>query len=355
MTLPYVSVHMIVKENTNLGAKFLDGAFHSLREASYPNEIILVDNGSADFIHDKVYSIWKEEFKNVDCDLKIIKSDLSVFCDLRNLCIENTSKSSDFIHWIDSDEIYYPEDLDFVKQYIMPQEGIKMIWSYFYHFMINPFNVQINGDAIKSKRQLNLMDYLISKDNIFAYTKDLRWKGGVHEHLFNQKDGRVVDNTESKLEYLHYGYTKLQWKVFLKWLRYDMIEHGHVNGYKKENIDIDSEGDNVLHSGKPKVKQIQKDYLRDWRDPNNICWDRIPFSRPYPDVVMGTKDHLPEGAIKLIGSCKTPEDWNKYLNSIDDISFWDWWQALYKKEGSWCNTLDAVVERCQKENWSSAW
>lgn len=350
---PFVSVHMIVKENTHLGESFGNGCFYSLHEAQYPNEIVLIDNGCPEFMTTNVFEPWKLKFKDIDCNFKIIKSDLTKFCDLRNLCLEHTNPNSDFITWQDFDEVFYPEDLDLVKNYLMPEHiGAGKIWSYFYHTVISPFQVQVNVNKVKAKQGLNLDDYRNSKDNIFSYNKNLRWEGDVHEHLHNLTSDREV---QSNLEYMHYGYCKAQWRIMLKWLKYALLEFGHIGVYKDETIDVDEDGNNILDSKKERVKSVQLDYLRSWRSPDNIIHDRREFCRTYPEVSIGTKDHIPDGAKLIIGDCKTEADWISNLNKLDSNEFWLRWQDKYKEVGSWKNTLDWAVGEMEKVGWSAAW
>lgn len=340
MSEPFVSVHQIVKENTNLGCEFINACYTSLLESGYPNEIVVVDNGSAPFVFD-VYSEWKKKFKDIDCNFILIKSDANTFCDLRNRCLESTYPKADFIMWCDSDEVWYPEDLDFLKTYVMlDTKNIAQIWTYFYHFITHPFQIQVDPIQLK-KNELTLDFIRCSKDNIFKYHKGLQWtkEKKVHEKMSNVLEGEAVWSTQS--EYLHYGYCRHQWRTFLKWLHYDIIEHGHVGGYKDENI-TDKDG-NIVE---------QKDYLRDWRVPNgNFLWDRNAICIPYPATEIGSRDYLPEGAKQLIGDCKNEKDWIKRIDDLDGNEFLHRWEEKVKEVGSWKNSLDWVVEECQKTNW----
>lgn len=341
---PFVSVHMIVKENTHLGEKFLNGAFTSLWESNYPNEVILIDNGSSDFIFEKVYEPWKVKFQDFDCELKVIKSPLTKFCDLRNLCLELTDPNTSFFSWLDSDEVLWPEDLDILKNYIMPEHSTaSVIWSYFYHCVINPFQAQTNVTKIRAKVEQNIDDYRCCKDNIFSYKKDMKWVGSVHEKLRGLNTGNAV---QSQVEYMHYGYCRPQYKTFLKWLKYALLEFGHVGVYKDELIEWEVDG---------VKKSKMRDYLRDWRDPFNILYDRQEICRPIPETKIGMRDYFPAGHNVIVGDCKNGEDWEKHIMSIDDHSFAEKWRDKYKEMGSWKNTLDWVVEEGEKCGWSIAW
>src|SRR5258708_2487360 len=99
MIVPFISTHMIVKERTNLGAKFLDSCFTSLLESNFPNEIVLVDNGSISIIREKLYDEWFKKFKDQDINLKIYDNDSNDFGALRNYCIEKTNPITNFFLW----------------------------------------------------------------------------------------------------------------------------------------------------------------------------------------------------------------------------------------------------------------
>lgn len=333
-----MSVHIICKEHTNLGAEFLNGCLASLHEAGYPDEIVFINNSISKRIADELET-WVKQFKEIDCNLKIIPSDLKRFADLRNLALEHTNPVSTYVNWIDSDEIYFAEGLDTLKNYIMQEEGISQIFSYFYHYMINPFQVQVTLEKIDKKQPLTLDDYRITKDNIFKYNKNLHWKSNVHEHMFGISDGFSVH--APNVEYLHYGYCRSQICTCLKWLHYAVLEHGNVNCYKQERIVQTSDG-----------KEVTVDHFAGWRNPSTIVQDRVPYCKPYPCPEVGTKEFLPDAAVKLLHGCKNDEDWQKYITSLDGTEIWDWWQDLHKKYGNWKYTLDIVVERMEKENWN---
>lgn len=341
MSSPFMSVHILSKENTRLGEQFLRACLSPLVLSQYPNEIVIVDNGSKPFIFD-VYEDFRKQFKDFDCEMKIIKSDAANFRDLRNQCIEHTNPSADFFHWIDTDESPYPEDLDILKNTVIPSIGkhkISQIWSCFYHFMINPFQVQVTLDKVRNNISLDKDDYRCSKDNIFAFHKDIKWFDPVHEHVTNIKEGIPLC---SGLEYLHLGYCRAQWRTFIKWMHYDVIQYGHVNGYKSENVDgqtLDYLRDGILDQNKVEYS----------RNPNTCLRDRQPFCKPFPDTICRNYTH--EYFDKLLNGCKTNEDWQQYLAVLDNDDFWQKWQEKCKELGSWKNTLDWALEESSKEKW----
>lgn len=320
--MPFISVHMIVRERTNLGIRFITAALEALSQANYPDEIVLVDNGSIPEVFG-VYDKYKDKFPA----FKLFKSESKDFTSLRNYCIRETDPSATYFHWIDSDEVYYPEDLDILKYTTIGDNIVKQYWTYFYHFMIHPWQIQDK----------------CSKDNIFLMTPNLHWEGGVHEHVFGLASG---DPGQAETEYLHYGYIRQQWRTCLKWLQYDWIKEGHLGGYKLENIQ------------NPDGSVTQKDWFRDWRHPNNILWDRNSICSPYPGP-KGTRDYVPDiinniilAPVKGFDKPITPETWSEFLDVLDPHPFWDEWQAQYKKYGNWRETLDWVSDQMVKMNWA---
>jgi hypothetical protein len=302
-----------------------------LYDANYPDEIILCDNGSFQPVLD-LYKDWTDKFKEHDCQIKLFHSNSKDFTSLRNECLARTNKCADYWHWIDSDEIYYPEDLDILKNDVVKdRKDIKQIWTYFFHFMIHPWQIQD----------------VCSKDNFFRFSPNVRWYGGVHEHVRPDSlpQGMVV---QSGVEYLHYGYVRQQWRTCLKWLHYDWIQHGHLNGYKLENCE------------NPDKSITQKNWFRDWRHPNNILWDRGPICKPYPSSNW-TKQYLCDGALDLLNpqfmfktkfDTLTIDNWDSYIEELDPSEFWQKWQEMYKKYGNWADTLDWVAAEMVKCEWN---
>ena len=354
---PFVSVHIISKEVTNLGVLFLDGALTSLVEAQFPNEVIVIDNGSFDPIFD-LYQVYKNKFKDFDCQLKIVKSEASDFGTLRNQCIEHTNPITTWTIWQDTDEVYYEEDLDTLKNYELVQaDGFKEVWPSFFHFIRDPFNIQVNTDCLFKKKEMTETDIRIGKDNTFRYNKNMRWvkEKKVHERV--DRDSLIgYPNThyDSNCRYLHLGYARKQVETMVKWLHYAVLEFGNVNCYKKERVTYDKNGVEVGNQfeGQEGYETKTVDYLRNWRDPFNIIFDRIEHCIPYPNAKFETKQHLPQGFMKIIDGCKTSEDWFKKLDKLDPPKFELEWRDKFKELGTWEKTLDFVVDEMNKRNWN---
>ena len=294
-----VSTHIIIKENTNLALLFLKCCLASLKVAKWCDELIIIDNGCFEPIKEYL----RDFQKDYHCPVKLIEDDSKKFCDLRNKALSLTDPNIKYVHWIDADETLIPEEWVPIKNILATHET-GQVHTYGVHFMVNP----------------SLTQYTFTKENIFRFHRFLKWGKGVHEKMQNTLPG--IHQSDS--HYLHFGYCKSQWRTFIKWLHYDMIEFGHVGRYKDEIVD-----------GK------MVDHLRDWRFPNNILFDRLKeckdYTGPRPEVAMPVFEHQ--------------DKWEEFISSIDDQSFWIEWQKKFKKAKSWRNTLDLVVTEMGGRGW----
>jgi glycosyltransferase involved in cell wall biosynthesis len=295
-----ISTHIVLKENTNLALLFLKCCLNSLKETKWCDELIIIDNGCSDPIKEHL----RDFQKDFHCPVKLIEDRSTIFCDLRNKALSLTNPNAKYFHWIDGDEVLIPEEWKKIKEVIL-RNDVGQVNTYGVHFMITPKQTQ----------------YTFTKDNIFRYHKYLHWGKGVHEKIQNVLPGQCQSDTH----YLHFGYCKQQWRTCLKWYHYDMIEFGHVGRYKDEMVD---------------GKVI--DYHRDWRNPNNILFDRLKeckdYTGPRPEVAMPIFEHQ--------------DKWEEFISSIDDQSFWTEWQKKFKKAKSWRNTLDWVVTEMGSRGWN---
>ena len=234
---PWVSVHIISKETDLLGLHFFQSCLQSIR--GYPEQLIIVDNGSSP----EVLEMVREELKNFNGKL-FLKPELKNFRDLRNIALENTDKQATHIHWIDTDEIFFPHQLPELRT-AMRYEDIALLQTVLIHFMIDPVTLQ--------DRQI--------KRNIFKFSPQMRWSKSVHEVINGLPPGRP---SFIPIEHLHFGYCRPQWQTFLKWIRYAILEHGSVDMYRHEQI----EGRRLP-------------WLRGARTPDTILDERFPKLRPY--------------------------------------------------------------------------
>ena len=292
---PWISCHIISKETDPLGQHFFRSCLEAIR--GYPDELIIVDNGSSDDVLEMVRS----EMGHFNGQL-ILKPEVDNFRDLRNIALRATNESATHIHWIDTDEIFFPEQLPELRQ-AMEYEDISMIQTVLVHFMIDPVTLQ--------DRQL--------KKNVFRYAPGMQWSKSVHEVLEGLPEGRTAF---IPVEHLHFGYCRPQWQTFLKWIRYAILEHGSADMYRREEVD-----GRILP------------WMRGARTPDGILDERLPmlspYGGPYPRCCAPWFEPWQ----------RSGKPWKEHLRQLVDHSDWDWWQGLRARTGSWEETLPYVIER----------
>ena len=306
---PYISVQIIAKENTVFGEKLFRACLGSLAEADYANQLILIDNGCSQGVVDSWMQFRKELVGRGVNTLylpypTVQRSD--TFASLRNMAMAKTDDETDFIHWIDTDEIYFPEKLTAFKKHLGESPNLAVQVLPLQHFMVVP----------------NMLQEAYPKDVVYRYNLNLGWGKGVHEQIQNRCPG---DRLDYDMQYLHFGYCRRQWRIALKWLHYDMIEHGHVGHYIKE-------------------------WNEDWKPgqtPDNIVSDRLKISKPYTGMFPLALDN--EFGNHLLDN---EAEWVAYLNTLDSDEFWVRWQEMAEKAGSrWGATADWAAVEAEKSQW----
>lgn len=300
MTEPKISVHMLAKEETELGRRLFLSAVESVLEADYAHQLVILDNGCKPEIIKDVEDLTLKYFDQDRIDwTSIVESDSRDFSELRNKCLELTRDECSHFHWIDTDEIYPKNSLDKIKR-VLVQQDPAAVMNYFTHFMIDPLQWQLQQNKI----------------NVYKLVPGLRWNKAVHEHLLGYDEKNVI---AANAHYLHFGYIRPQWMQALKWLRYDVWEKGHANGYRE-----------YFDEGWNKVV----DYYHDDRTPNQCLEDRREYCQPY-------EGSYPPAFRKYI---LDPWDssrlqWDDWLDSIMDWQTWVEWQVEREAKGSWKETI----------------
>ncbi|NUM33095.1 MAG: glycosyltransferase [Candidatus Brocadiae bacterium] len=295
---PRISVHIISKETDLLGLHFFKSCLSAIR--GYPDELIVVDNGSSPEVLDMV----REEMKHFAGKL-ILKPEIESFHELRNIAIENMDKNATHLHWIDTDEIYFPEQLPRLRE-AMSDDTISMFRTTLVHFMIDPITLQ--------DKQL--------KQNVFRCTSELQWSKSVHEVLKGKAPGR---SAFIPIEHLHFGYCRPQWQTFLKWIRYAILENKNADMYRKEAL-----------------AERNLPWFRGSRTPDTILDERFPKLSRYPGEYPKCCDDW------LKPWFQSGEPWKEHLKKLVDHGFWEQWQWLRTQKGSWAETLPEII---QKMNW----
>ena len=291
-----ISVHIIAKEDTNLGRHFIDSCLTSI--VGYADELILIDNGCSSEVKEVI-----QKFCPYFPSFVYKESKLSDFASLRNECLKSTGSDVDYFHWIDTDEIWFPVELVKLKSFLQTTDANRVATNLI-HFMGDPFHFQ----------------EIYPKFNIFKMPKDrskIKWRGGVHESL--DLGGKSVNTA---FNYLHFGYCREQWRICLRWLHYAILEFGNVNCYRQYN---------------DKGKTL--DYFTDQRTPDQIIDDRVPISHEY----SGGYPSFVEKWIRLHEVSN--HTWDEWLKKNDDQSFWLDWQELREQKGNWKDTLKDIVAK----------
>jgi hypothetical protein len=121
---PRISVHILAKENTELGRKFFLSAVEAVLEADYASDIVVVDNGCDNDIMSDVTDLLNDGFdtKGVQWSIES-RPRCEDFAQLRNIALDRSrEKGMTHFHWIDTDEVYPKRTLDRIKDIL-----IKMI------------------------------------------------------------------------------------------------------------------------------------------------------------------------------------------------------------------------------------
>ena len=161
--------------------EFLPFSIRSIYDAV--DEIVVVDNGSTDRTVDIVKSFSKT--KLLHC------SERGDFAKLRNIALREAS--GDWVLKLDADEVFYPDLLEKMPEMVThPTADAYKCW--FYHLIPDYWHMQ------------NQSDFDPAYDRIFLVRNHpgLHWKNVVHESL----EGIGSNIIDSRLHFVHYGYTK---------------------------------------------------------------------------------------------------------------------------------------------------
>lgn len=245
---PRISVHIIAKETTNYGRMIFEASLRSLLigNSGYADQIILVDDGCSDDVVQMFVSLFPSCGFN-EGNLKIVVSNGAYpsFAEKRNVCLEYTHKDSDFIHWIDTDDIYHTGILNnFKDNFLSVPEKVKDLSKgicYFYHAMGCPW----------------LIEEYYPKDNFFRYNSNLRWGKSVHERLENLSPGSEM---LIPLFYYHVGYTRSVISTSCKWIHYSMLEDGKPDLYLRSDQPMYTMGiDRIIDDRLGSCKRMKRD------------------------------------------------------------------------------------------------
>lgn len=288
-----VSVHIIAREIDELGGLFFRSCLESLR--GYADEVVIVDNGCDPHLIEQAGRM------QLGCPLNILplKEERS-FSRLRNAALQATDSSMTHVHAIDTDEIYFPESLAALKQFLATSTGERFLCGSF-HFMIEP----------------TLVAGLHTKPVIFKHTPTLKWDGLVHESIA-ETSGR--DGIESPGRFLHLGYCRPQWQTMLKWLQYAHLQDGNLEHYKAEYVD-----------------GVRLPWFWNKKSPDEILELRRPYLHPY-------KQSYPASVAPWLEDyARSGKSWREWSAGKTDNTLWAQWLQKFQNAGNWENTLDEML------------
>lgn len=301
-TPKFVSVHIIAKETTNFGNKLFKACLESLK--GYPDELIIVDDGCSPEVRKMISDTVHDGFPSVKLISAQNEKASTDFTSLRQVCLKHTSPQTTFWHWIDTDEVYYPEQLQALKNELHNREDASAYVTTLWHFMRDPFSYQ----------------YQEIKRNVYRYDPLTKWNKTVHEHVIDAHPGH---NIQTSINYLHLGYCRTQYETMIKWLRYVLLEHKNCDAYRREVV----EGKTIP-------------YLRDWRTPNAILNDRPvqKFTNHYPTSMNSMFEEF------LSMKCT----WDEYLLKIDPEigqEWLEWNDKVQSGKATWADWIDFIIAK----------
>lgn len=216
----FVSVQMLVKENTNLGRFFLEAAIKSLE--NFPNQLVILDNGSDGQTLDLINRLCRD----LPYDVKFDTTKIQKFSELRNKTLELADPKTDMCMFVDSDEVFWENSLAELKSNIEQYRG-KYCYGGFEHLVYSLYYTQ----------------GIIKRENLYPYSKDCRWTGNVHEKI---KDWDSENEVDYELKWIHQGYLRPVVATALKWIYYTVLETGNADRYKYPKKQPDSNVDYLM-------------------------------------------------------------------------------------------------------------
>ncbi|MGE7906607.1 glycosyltransferase family 2 protein [Peribacillus sp. NPDC094092] len=177
--------------------EFLPFSIQSIYDAV--DEIIVVDNGSTDRTVEIAKSFNKVRL--INCNER------GDFAKLRNLALE--AATGKWLLKVDADEIFYPDLAANIKK-LISDETVDAYTCWFYHLMGDVWHMQNESD----------FDMRYYRQFLIRNHENLRWVQPVHEYL-QGVGSKIID---SRLQYVHYGYTKHLTYIKEKFKYYEEIE-----------------------------------------------------------------------------------------------------------------------------------
>ena len=290
---PRISVQTIAREEDEFGAMLLRSCLESLE--GYADQVVIVDNGLCDQAMDVVSSLRSRLAINL-----VDGRNLSDYSALRNLALDSTAEGVTHVHKIDTDEVYFPGALSDLKR-LLGDSDVRSVSGTLVHFMIEP----------------TLVESYQEKEVIFRHRPHLRWEGAAHESM---KGLDPQKKARAEFSFLHFGYCRPQWQIFLKWLRYALLQGGGLSHYQYEFID-----------------GVRVPWFRDGRTPDTVLEPRRgrlqSYGGPY---APSTKTWIEQFAHSGLS-------WREWVHQKASPQVWDAWCNLSRQRGCWEETLEEIL------------
>jgi len=284
-----IEAQIIAKESYGLGASFFDACLRGI--VNRVAHIIIVDNGCDEQArHVYQEAIPKEKLTTVEA-----AGDYT-FSELRNLGIDKTRNDCEAIVHLDCDEVFCEQTFD---EAVHALERFNTLYVPITHLTVAPCILDT-----QMARAFPVKGTTIFRKKV----GDLHFKGDVHE-------GARLPGPVGALHtpFVHLGYIRPQWQIYLRILRYDLLQFGNLERDKQVWIKSPQSTPNTHYEGKDGLLE----YYGPW-------YSFTPVAERY-----GT----------------TKGNWFAYIESVEDYSFWEWWQQLAKEKGNWQDTLEIAVRK----------
>ena len=277
-----IECQMIVRRERGFGEKM----FAACLKEIYADKFVIVDNDCVDVVKD-IYNtlIPKDKLTVVEI------SGRHPFDDLRNAGMDKTNSDCDWACFVDSDELFGKELFDEARE--AAEQGANTCNVALSHLCVAPCLIDSSIHHFHPR--------------FFKKLPGAKFSGKLHEGPAHVGPTKML-----KTHQIHFGYCFPQWSIFLRWVWYNFLQDGHLDGLKLFLMENPTKtpGNFMQHS------KSLKEYTGPWRA-------LTPLVKKYGLTQTG---------------------WFTYLESVEDYSLWERWQNLAQDKGNWMDTLDIMLE-----------
>lgn len=279
-----IECQIIAREQKGFGEILFRASLQEI--IPYVNHIIITDNECDDTIKDMYRTIIPQD------KLTIVEIEgRHPFDYLRNAGMDKTSPDCNWVCFVDTDELFGKEIFDEAKQ--AAEEGA------------NTCNVGLNHLCVAPC----LIDSAIKHfhPRFFKKLPGAKFNGKLHEGPVHAGPTKML-----KTKQIHFGYARPLWQIYLKWIWYNYLQDGHLDGLK---LFLNENPTKTPNSFMQTAKSL------------------IEYKGPWRALSPLVQKHG-----------LTRDSWLAYLESVEDDTIWRHWQELFHEHGSWAATLDDMLE-----------